>query len=158
MEQRSKNTPPVRPRPKLTPLKLTPMYPQPQAMTAAIMEDTILEIPEEGDQKPNVQRTYSLSHHKPQRNFELPQHKPKLNRQKTLSGDSQNGKIKLQRTYTVTSNASSSFPADEFKRLFDRYDADADVYGRIDGKIPVKDFEKILQENVLWVEKVPQVR
>ena len=157
MEQRS-NTPTARLKPKLTPLKLTTMYPQPQAMTAAIMEDTILEIPEEEDQKPEVKRTYSLSHHKPQRNFELPQHKPKLNRQKTLSGDSQNGKMKLQRTYTVTSNASSSFPADEFKRLFDRYDADADVYGRIDGKIPVKDFEKILQENVLWVEKVPQVR
>ena len=34
-----------------------------------------------------------------------------------------------------------------------RYDVENN--GRVDGKIPVKDFEKILEENVLWVEKVP---
>ena len=36
---------------------------------------------------------------------------------------------------------------------YSRYDVENN--GRVDGKIPVKDFEKILEENVLWVEKVP---
>jgi len=32
-------------------------------------------------------------------------------------------------------------PADEWKRLFERYDVEYN--GRVDGQIPVKDFEKV---------------
>ena len=76
-----------------------------------------------------VTRTYSLSQTRPQplRRSEAP-FRPKLLRQKTLSGESSNsgfGSAIFMRTfsknYDVTSNASSSFPADEWRRLFDRY-------------------------------------
>ena len=107
--------------------------------TAHIMEDTILEIPEEGEIEEKNKRTYSLNN-RPQRNLEATS-KRKLSRQKTVSGDSQDKVyMKLHRTYTVTSNASSSLPADEWRRLFDRYD---EYNGNIDGQIPIKDFEKV---------------
>ena len=75
-----------------------------------------------------VARTYSLSQARPQRRSEAPHpFRPKLSRQKTLSGESSNsgfGSAIFMRTfsknYDVTSNASSSFPADEWRRLFDR--------------------------------------
>ena len=138
------------PRPKLTPLKmvrldLTSDHPQ----TAPIMEETIVEMDEEDD---NRIRTYSLSHSK--RQSEAPQRRhQRLIRQKTLSGDSNvSGATTnfgsnifmraLSRTYTLTSNGSSnSFATEEWKKLFDRFDMEHN--GRVDGKIPVKDFEKV---------------
>ena len=130
--------PNTRLKPKLVPLKMTKSDTTgPQ--TAHIMEDTILEIPEEGEIEEKNKRTYSLNN-RPQRNLEATS-KRKLSRQKTVSGDSQDKVyMKLHRTYTVTSNASSSLPADEWRRLFDRYD---EYNGNIDGQIPIKDFEKV---------------
>jgi hypothetical protein len=43
----------------------------------------------------------------------------------------------ISRTYTFTSNASSSIPMDEWKRIFDKFDIESD--GIADGKIPVTD-------------------
>jgi hypothetical protein len=59
-------------------------------------------------------------------------------RQKTISGDSFGSGMftrAISRTYTFTSNASSSIPMDEWKRIFDKFDIESD--GIADGKIPV---------------------
>ena len=115
-----------------------------------------------------VIRTYSLSQTRPpQRRSEAPFRHVKLSRQKTLSGESSQssgisgfGSTIFMRTfsknYDVTSTA-SSYSVDEWRRLFDRYDMETN--GQIDGRIPVQDFERIMEENILWTEKVPpQIR
>jgi hypothetical protein len=63
----------------------------------------------------------------------------KFHRQKTISGDSFGSSMltrAISRTYTFTSNASSSIPVDEWKRIFDKFDIESD--GIADGKIPVR--------------------
>ena len=65
----------------------------------------------------------------------------KFHRQKTISGDSFGSSMltrAISRTYTFTSNASSSIPVDEWKRIFDKFDLESD--GIADGKIPVRSF------------------
>merc|ERR1712038_259913 len=75
-------------KPKLPPLKMvneqaSSRNNQPQ--TAAIMEDTILELPDEEEiETKGIKRTYSLSTAKPLRNQDVLANRPKLNRQKTL--------------------------------------------------------------------------
>ena len=148
-------------RPKLAPLMVANTiemsnYPQ----TAPVMEgeravqDLRLAI-EESATRSSVGRTYSLSQSRPRRGSEAHHTRPKLNRQKTLSGDSNSSTFSpfgsnifmraFSRNPDVQSIESGSVPAEEWRRLFDRYDKEHN--GRVDGKIPVKDFEKVLPLN-----------
>lgn len=125
---------------------------QNQAKTAPVLHDTEavrtlrIAIEESAHQPPT--RTYSLS--RPRRGSEVHHQRPKLNRQKTLSGESNVstnffGSRLFMRTFSrnpdVVSSASSSITKEEWLRLFDRYDLENN--GQVDGKIPVKDFEKV---------------
>ena len=137
--------------------------------TAPVVDEAVMDLRSAIEAKAHrpVIRTYSLSQTTrppPQRRSEA--FRPKLNRQKTLSGESSNstsggfGSAIFMRTfsknYDVTSTASSC-SVEEWRRLFDRYDMEHN--GKIDGRIPVNDFERIMEENVLWTEKVPpQIR
>ena len=72
------------------------------------------------------------------------QKRTKFMRQKTISGDSFGSGMftrAISRTYTFTSNASSSIPMDEWKRIFDKFDIESD--GIADGKIPVSQPDQI---------------
>ncbi len=60
----------------------------------------------------------------------------------------------ISRTYTMTSNASSSIGVDEWKSIFDKLDLESD--GRADGHIPLGKFREILEDDPLWVEAVPK--
>jgi len=51
----------------------------------------------------------------------------------------------ISRTYTLTSNASSSIPAEEWRPVFDKLDVESD--GKADGRIPVAKFRQILEVN-----------
>ena len=80
-------------------------------------------------------------------------------RQNTVSGDPSLREFPvaftraISRTYTLTSNASSSIPVEEWRPIFDKLDESVD--GRIDGTIPVPEFKRILVDDPLWVETVP---
>lgn len=81
-------------------------------------------------------------------------------RQNTVSGDPSLREFPvaftraISRTYTLTSNASSSIPVEEWRPIFDKLDESVD--GRIDGQIPVEEFRRMLVEDPLWVETVPE--
>ena len=138
--------------------------------TAPVVDEAVMNLRSAIEAKAHrpVIRTYSLSQTRPpQRRSEAQFKHAKLSRQKTLSGESSNsatgsgfGSTIFMRTfsknYDVTSTA-SSYSVEEWKRLFDRYDMEHN--GQIDGRIPVHDFERIMEENILWTEKVPpQIR
>ena len=149
-------------KPKLAPLVISirnesdpPFEEVPQ--TAPVIDDAVHDlraaIEERAKTKAVVTRTYSLSQARgTQRRAEAP-YRPKLNRQKTLSGDSNSsglthfgstvfgGRGFSRNNPDVTSIASSSIPVEEWRRLFDRYDMEYN--GRVDGKIPVQDFQKV---------------
>lgn len=130
---------------------------QNQAKTAPVLQDTdavrTLRIAIEESTHQPVTRTYSLS--RPRRGSEVPYQRPKLNRQKTLSGDSNAsngyfGSHVFMRTFSrnpdVVSSASSSITKEEWLRLFDRYDMENN--GQVNGKIPVRDFEKVSRKRM----------
>ncbi len=60
----------------------------------------------------------------------------------------------ISRTYTMTSNASSSIPVEEWRPIFDKLDLESD--GKADGQIPVDKFREILEDDPIWVETVPR--
>jgi len=136
--------------------------------TAPVVDEAVMDLRSAIEAKAHrpVIRTYSLSQTRPPPQRRSEAFRPKLNRQKTLSGESSNsasggfGSAIFMRTfsknYDVTSTASSC-SVEEWRRLFDRYDMEHN--GTIDGRIPVHDFERIMEENILWTEKVPpQIR
>ena len=148
-------------KPKLAPLLINsgnrPEEPAEVPQTAPVIDDAVHDlraaIEERAKTKAVVTRTYSLSQARgPQRRSEAP-YRSQFIRQKTLSGESNSsglthfGSTIFGRTFTrnntadVTSIASSSIPVDEWRRLFDRYDMEYN--GRVDGKIPVQDFQKV---------------
>ncbi len=60
----------------------------------------------------------------------------------------------ISRTYTMTSNASSSIGVEEWRAIFDKLDMESD--GRADGHIPLVKFQEILESDPVWSEAVPR--
>ncbi len=58
------------------------------------------------------------------------------------------------RTYTLTSNASSSIPTEEWRPIFDKLDLESD--GKLDGFIAIDKFRQILEDDPIWVDTVPK--
>ncbi len=147
---------------KLAPLRANKMFPvSEQPQTAAIMEETSIDI-ELGDEPSSPfelpPRTYSQGAAASSSRDRGHHIRRPRSRQKNISGgeggDSDQGSNTssnlmlstifargLTRTNTMVSHASSEIPTDEWRRLFERYDKEHN--GRLDGQIPIKDFEKV---------------
>ena len=141
-------------RPKLAPLNMSRLENARELQTAPVIDEAIQDlrtaiVENTAHGHHAVIRAYSLS--QPQRGSEAA---PTPNtRQKTLSGESNaSGMTQFSRIFTrtfsknyeVNSNASASLNMDEWRKLFDRYDMEHN--GRVDGQIPVKDFEKVCHD------------
>ncbi len=80
-------------------------------------------------------------------------------RQNTVSGEAtikdfpQLFSRAISRTYTLTSNASSSIAVEEWRPVFDKLDLESD--GKLDGHVPIDKFRQILEDDPVWVETVP---
>ena len=80
-------------------------------------------------------------------------------RQNTVSGEAtikdfpQLFSRAISRTYTLTSNASSSIAVEEWRPIFDKLDLETD--GKLDGHVPVDKFKEILEADPVWSETVP---